>query len=54
MKSRYLLLTGGVDMARLLRSMDQIALTYEFSNRPQPADIFDPQYLPPKAARMVP
>ena len=45
---------GGVDMARLERSIDQIADTYEFTNRPAAADVFDAQFLPPKADRMVP
>ena len=45
---------GGVDMARLERSIDQIADTYEFTIRPVAADVFDSQYLPPKADRMVP
>ena len=45
---------GGVDMDRLERSIDQIADTYEFTNRPMAADVFDPQYLPPAADRMVP
>ena len=44
---------GAVDMDRLERSIDQIADTYEFTNRPAAADVFDPQYLPPKAERMV-
>ena len=46
---------GDVDMERLERSIDQIADTYEFTNnRPKAADVFDPQYLPPEADRMVP
>ena len=45
---------GGVDMARLERSIDQIADTYEFTNRPAAADVFDMQYLAPKADRMMP
>ena len=45
---------GAVDMDRLERSIDQIADTHEFTNRPAAADVFDPQYLPPKADRMVP
>ncbi len=42
---------GGVDMDRLDKSMDQIALTYQFKNRPKPADIFDPAFLPSPAER---
>ena len=45
---------GAVDMDRLERSIDQIADTYEFTNRPMAADVFDSQYLPPKADRMAP
>jgi NitT/TauT family transport system substrate-binding protein len=43
---------GGVDMGRLDRSIDQIALTYEFKNaRPKGADVFDSSFLPPEADR---
>ena len=45
---------GGVDMDRLERSIDQIADTYEFTMRPSAGDVFDPQYLPPAADRMMP
>ena len=45
---------GAVDMDRLERSIDQIADAHEFINRPTAADVFDPQYLPPKAERMAP
>jgi NitT/TauT family transport system substrate-binding protein len=44
---------GGVDMARLEKSIDQIALTYDFKNRPKAADIFTSQYLPPAAERKL-
>jgi NitT/TauT family transport system substrate-binding protein len=44
---------GGVDMARLAKSIDQIALTYDFKNRPKPEDIFTSQYLPPAAQRKL-
>ncbi len=44
---------GAVDMARLERSMDQIADTYEFTARPVAADIFDASFLPDAADRMV-
>jgi len=44
---------GGVDMARLAKSIDQIALTYDFKNRPKPEDIFTSQYLPPAAERKL-
>ena len=45
---------GGADMARLERSMDQIADTYTFSNRPKGSDVFNPSFLPAKADRMIP
>jgi NitT/TauT family transport system substrate-binding protein len=45
---------GTVDMTRLERSIGQIADTYTFSNRPKAADVFDAQYLPAKADRMMP
>lgn len=44
---------GGVDMARLAKSIDQIADTYEFKNRPKAEDIFTSQYLPPAAQRKL-
>jgi NitT/TauT family transport system substrate-binding protein len=44
---------GGVDMTRLAKSIDQIALTYEFKNRPKAEDIFTSQYLPPAAERKL-
>src|SRR5437762_5994499 len=44
---------GGVDMARLAKSIDQIGLTYEFKNRPAAEDIFTSEYLPPAAERKL-
>jgi NitT/TauT family transport system substrate-binding protein len=44
---------GGVDMARLAKSIDQIALTYEFKNRPGAEDIFTSEYLPPASERKL-
>ncbi|MCC6777615.1 MAG: ABC transporter substrate-binding protein [Hyphomicrobiales bacterium] len=44
---------GDVDMARLEKSIDQIALTYDFKNRPKAADIFTSQYLPPASERKL-
>ena len=44
---------GGVDMKRLERSIDQIGLTFQFSNKPKAADIFTAQYLPAKEQRLV-
>jgi NitT/TauT family transport system substrate-binding protein len=42
---------GGVEMARLDKSIDQIALTYTFKAKPKGADIFDASFLPPAALR---
>ncbi|MPZ59030.1 MAG: ABC transporter substrate-binding protein [Rhizobiales bacterium] len=44
---------GSVDMGRLSKSIDQIALTYDFKNRPKAEDIFTSQYLPPAAERKL-
>ncbi len=44
---------GGVDMERLEASMDQIADTYEFTDRPSAEDIFDASFLPDDELRAV-
>jgi NitT/TauT family transport system substrate-binding protein len=44
---------GGVDMKRLERSIDQIGLTFQYSNKPKAADIFTAQFLPAKEQRLV-
>jgi NitT/TauT family transport system substrate-binding protein len=44
---------GDVDMDRLAKSIDQIALTYEFKARPKAEDIFTSEYLPPAAERKL-
>jgi NitT/TauT family transport system substrate-binding protein len=44
---------GDVDMNRLAKSIDQIALTYDFKNRPKAQDIFTSQYLPPASERKL-
>jgi NitT/TauT family transport system substrate-binding protein len=44
---------GGVDMARLAKSIDQIALTYDFKSRPKAEDVFTSQFLPPVADRKL-
>jgi NitT/TauT family transport system substrate-binding protein len=44
---------GGVDMARLAKSIDQIGLTYEFKSRPTAEDIFTSEYLPPASERKL-
>jgi NitT/TauT family transport system substrate-binding protein len=45
---------GGVELDRLDKSIDQIALTYQFKNgKPKGADVFDTSFLPAAAARKV-
>ena len=44
---------GGVDMARLQRSIDQVALARELTRKPTPADMFDASFLPPKDQRYI-
>ncbi len=45
---------GGVDYDRLDKSIDQVAITYEFNARPSAMDIFDDSFLPNSSERMVP
>jgi NitT/TauT family transport system substrate-binding protein len=44
---------GAVDMKRLERSIDQIGLTFNYTNKPKAADIFTSQYLPAREQRLV-
>jgi NitT/TauT family transport system substrate-binding protein len=44
---------GGIDPARLERSIDQIAEDFKFQKRPSAADIFDDAFLPPPEARLI-
>ena len=44
---------GAVDTKRLERSIEQIGLTFQYTNKPKPADIFTAQYLPAKEQRLV-
>jgi NitT/TauT family transport system substrate-binding protein len=44
---------GGIDPARLERSIDQIGEDFKFENRPSPADIFDDSFLPPLDSRLI-
>jgi NitT/TauT family transport system substrate-binding protein len=44
---------GGVDMKRLDRAIDQVEIAHKFVNKPRAADIFTPQFLPPRAERLV-
>jgi NitT/TauT family transport system substrate-binding protein len=44
---------GAIDPGRLEAAIEQIGLAYKFKNKPGPADIFDPSFLPPEADRNV-
>jgi len=44
---------GGIDPARLERSIDEIAEDYKFRRRPLASDIFDGSFLPPADGRMM-
>lgn len=44
---------GGVDPARLDRSIDQIAEDFRFRKRPAAGDIFDGRFLPPVESRLI-
>ena len=44
---------GGIDATRFERSIDQLAEGFKFQKRPQLADIFDDQFLPPLNGRLV-
>lgn len=44
---------GDVDPARLAKSIDQVAITYDFKAKPTAADIFTSEFLPPAADRKM-
>ena len=44
---------GGIDPARFAKSIDQLALTYDFKVKPKTEDIFTSQFLPPAAERKI-
>ena len=44
---------GGVDMARLAKSIEQIGDTYDFKAKPKAEDIFTSEFLPPAADRKL-
>jgi NitT/TauT family transport system substrate-binding protein len=44
---------GGVDPARLDRSIDQIAEDFKFRKKPSAGDIFDDGFLPPVGGRLI-
>jgi NitT/TauT family transport system substrate-binding protein len=44
---------GGIDPARLGRSIDQIGEGFAFQKRPTAADIYDDSFLPPLNGRLI-
>jgi NitT/TauT family transport system substrate-binding protein len=44
---------GGIDSARLERSIDQVGEEFKFVKRPSAADIFDDSFLPPLGGRLI-
>ena len=44
---------GAVDQKRLDRSLDQIGLTFKYTNKPKGSDIFTAQFLPPRNERGI-
>ena len=42
---------GGIDTARFAKSIDQIADTYDFKNRPTTEQLFNSEFLPPASER---
>jgi NitT/TauT family transport system substrate-binding protein len=42
---------GGIDTARLEKSIEEMGLSYEFKTKPKAADVFDPTFLPEEADR---
>lgn len=44
---------GAVDMNRLSESIDQVGLTYEFTNKPSASDVFTSEFLPPLDSRKI-
>ena len=44
---------GGIDMARLQRSIDQAADAYGIKEPPKAADMWQDGYLPPQSERFI-
>jgi NitT/TauT family transport system substrate-binding protein len=44
---------GGIDPARMDKSLDQIGVTYDYKEKPKASAIFDSSYLPPAAERKL-
>lgn len=45
---------GAVDDARLARSIDQIAISFKFTRKPLPSDVWTSEFLPPREQRQLP
>ena len=44
---------GGVDAKRMDRAIEQIGLTFKYTNKPKTSDIFTSQYLPAREKRLI-
>jgi len=44
---------GGVDMDRLARSIDQVGIAYDYTDKPTAEEIFTDAYLPPRDERRI-
>ena len=44
---------GDVDMEKLAKTMEWLAISMDVQNPPAPEDVFDPSFLPPKEERML-
>ena len=44
---------GGIDTKRMDRAIDQIGLTFKYTNKPKTSDIFTSQYLPAREKRLI-
>lgn len=44
---------GDIDPDRLAHAIEQIELTYEFTDKPSPEDVFTSEFLPPAEERML-
>ncbi|MEO5324469.1 ABC transporter substrate-binding protein [Mesorhizobium sp. CC13] len=44
---------GDADMGRLGRSIEQLAIAFQFKNKPKPEDVYTAEFLPPKDERLV-
>jgi NitT/TauT family transport system substrate-binding protein len=40
-------------MRRLDSAIDQVGIAFRFTNKPRAADIFTPEFLPPREERLV-